>query len=92
MAYDFAYYLAEKGFYICSGLAEGIDAAAHQGGLKYQRTIAVMGMGLKHRYPVPTSSPAYANIRNNGCIITQFLPHTPPLQHNFDGATASSVH
>jgi DNA processing protein len=82
VAYDFAYYLAEKGFYICSGLAEGIDAAAHQGGLKYQRTIAVMGTGLDLTYP-SQHQPCVRNIENNGCIITEFLPHTPPLQHNF---------
>ena len=83
VAYDFAYYLAEKGFYICSGLAEGIDAAAHQGGLKYQRTIAVMGTGLDLTYPFQHQSLRTQILENNGCIITEFLPHTPPLQHNF---------
>ena len=83
MAYDFAYYLAEKGFYICSGLAEGIDAAAHQGGLKYQRTIAVMGTGLDLTYPSQHQTLRTQILENNGCIITEFLPHTPPLQHNF---------
>ena len=83
VAYDFAYYLAEKGFYICSGLAEGIDAAAHQGGLKYQRTIAVMGTGLDLTYPFQHQTLRTQIIENNGCIITEFLPHTPPLQHNF---------
>ncbi|MCU4327071.1 DNA-processing protein DprA [Acinetobacter johnsonii] len=83
VAYDFAYYLAEKGFYICSGLAEGIDAAAHQGGLKYQRTIAVMGTGLDLTYPFQHQTLRTQILENNGCIITEFLPHTPPLQHNF---------
>ena len=83
VAYDFAYYLAEKGFYICSGLAEGIDAAAHQGGLKYQRTIAVMGTGLDLTYPSQHQALRTQILENNGCIITEFLPHTPPLQHNF---------
>ena len=83
VAYDFAYYLAEKGFYICSGLAEGIDAAAHQGGLKYQRTIAVMGTGLDLTYPSQHQTLRKQILENNGCIISEFLPHTPPLQHNF---------
>ena len=83
VAYDFAYYLAEKGFYICSGLAEGIDAAAHQGGLKHQRTIAVMGTGLDLTYPYQHQALRTQILENNGCIITEFLPHTPPLQHNF---------
>lgn len=47
MAYDFAYYLSEKGFYISSGLAQGIDEAAHQGALQHNRTIAVMGTGAR---------------------------------------------
>ena len=79
VAYDFAYYLAEKGFYICSGLAEGIDAAAHQGGLKHQRTIAVMGTGLDLTYPSQHLTLRTQILENNGCIITEFLPHTPPL-------------
>ena len=83
VAYDFAYYLAEKGFYICSGLAEGIDAAAHQGGLKHQRTIAVMGTGLDLTSPSQHQTLRTQILENNGCIITEFLPHTPPLQHNF---------
>lgn len=83
VAYDFAYYLAEKGFYICSGLAEGIDAAAHQGGLKHQRTIAVMGTGLDLTYPSQHQTLRKQILENNGCIISEFLPHTPPLQHNF---------
>lgn len=69
VAYDFAYYLAEKGFYICSGLAEGIDAAAHQGGLKHQRTIAVMGTGLDLTYPSQHQTLRKQILENNGCII-----------------------
>lgn len=83
VAYDFAYYLAEKGFYICSGLAEGIDAAAHQGGLKHQRTIAVMGTGLDLTYPSQHQTLRTQILENNGCIITEFLPQTPPLKRNF---------
>ena len=83
IAYDFAYYLAEKGFYITSGLAEGIDAAAHQGGLKHQRTIAVIGTGLDLTYPSQHQTLRTQILENNGCIITEFLPSTPPLQRNF---------
>ncbi|RGD87898.1 DNA-processing protein DprA [Acinetobacter sp. SWAC57] len=83
IAYDFAYYLAEKGFYITSGLAEGIDAAAHQGGLKHQRTIAVIGTGLDLTYPSQHQTLRRQILENNGCIITEFLPSTPPLQRNF---------
>lgn len=51
VAYDFAYYLSEKGFFISSGLAYGIDEAAHQGASAHQRTIAVTGTGLDTTYP-----------------------------------------
>lgn len=51
VAYDFAYYLSEKGFYVSSGLAYGIDEAAHQGASAHQRTIAVTGTGLDSTYP-----------------------------------------
>jgi DNA processing protein len=44
VAYDFAYYLSEKVF-ISSGLAHGIDEAAHRGALAHHRTIAVTGTG-----------------------------------------------
>lgn len=82
-AYDFAYYLAEKGFYINSGLAQGIDEAAHQGGLVHQRTIAVMGTGLDQTYPSQHQHLRQRILEQQGTILTEFLPNTPPLQHNF---------
>lgn len=83
IAYDFAYYLAEQGFCITSGLAEGIDAAAHQGGLKHQRTLAVMGTGLNLTYPSHHQTLRTQILEHHGCIVTEFLPNTPPLQHHF---------
>ena len=82
-AYDFAYYLAEKGFYINSGLAQGIDEAAHQGGLMHQRTIAVMGTGLDQTYPSQHQHLREKILHAQGAVITEFLPQTPPLQHHF---------
>ena len=83
VAYDFAYYLSEKGFYINSGLAQGIDEASHQGGLKNQRTIAVMGTGLDITYPSQNTTLRQDIIKNNGAVITEFLPTTKPLQQHF---------
>ena len=83
VAYDFAYYLSEKGFYINSGLAQGIDEAAHQGGLKNQRTIAVMGTGLDLTYPTQNQTLRQNILSNNGTVITEFLPTTKPLQQHF---------
>ena len=83
VAYDFAYYLSEQGFYINSGLAQGIDEAAHQAALKHQRTIAVMGTGLEQTYPTQHQSLRQDILSNGGAVITEFLPNTPPLQHHF---------
>jgi len=83
VAYDFAYYLSEKGFFISSGLAYGIDEAAHQGASAHQRTIAVTGTGLDSTYPAQNKKLAEHILAQNGAIITEFLPGTPPLQQHF---------
>ncbi|MDV7504449.1 DNA-processing protein DprA [Acinetobacter baumannii] len=83
VAYDFAYYLSEKGFFISSGLAYGIDEAAHQGASTHQRTIAVTGTGLDTTYPAQNKKLAEHILAQNGAIITEFLPGTPPLQQHF---------
>lgn len=82
VAYDFAYYLSEKGFYINSGLAHGIDEAAHRGGLAHHRTIAVTGTGLDTVYPSQNIKLAQ-QITQSGAIVTEFLPTTMPLQQHF---------
>ena len=83
VAYDFAFYLSEQGFYINSGLAQGIDQAAHQAALKNQRTIAVMATGLDQTYPTQHQALREDILQNGGAVITEFLPQTPPLQHHF---------
>ncbi|WP_173911821.1 DNA-processing protein DprA [Acinetobacter sp. Marseille-Q1618] len=83
VAYDFAYYLSEKGFFITSGLAEGIDAAAHTGALKNLRTIAVVGTGLDQIYPTQNRQLHTQILENAGTIISLYLPNTPPLKSNF---------
>ncbi|WP_425918316.1 DNA-processing protein DprA [Acinetobacter sp. TSRC1-2] len=83
VTYDFAFYLSEKGFYIGSGLAEGIDEAAHQGALRHSRTIAVMGTGLDQTYPTQHQQLRQKIIAHSGTVVTEFLPGTPPLQHHF---------
>lgn len=83
VAYDFAFYLSEKGFYIGSGLAQGIDEAAHQGALRHSRTIAVMGTGLDQTYPTQHQQLRQQIIAHSGTVVTEFLPGTPPLQHHF---------
>lgn len=83
VAYDFAYYLSEKGFFITSGLAQGIDEAAHIGGLKNHRTIAVIGTGLDLVYPSQNRHVQEQILQNSGTVITEYLPETQPIQRNF---------
>ncbi|WP_180173986.1 DNA-processing protein DprA [Acinetobacter sp. YH01024] len=83
IAYDFAYYLSEQGFYINSGLAQGIDEAAHRAAIQHHRTIAVMGTGLDQTYPTAHQRLRQEIIQHGGTVISEFLPHTPPLQHHF---------
>ena len=83
ISYDFAYYLAEKGFFITSGLAQGIDQAAHAAGIQHQKTIAVMATGIEQTYPAAHVQLRQQIVAEGGCVITEFLPFTKPLQHNF---------
>ncbi|MBF0569518.1 MAG: DNA-protecting protein DprA, partial [Candidatus Omnitrophica bacterium] len=75
--------LAELGVPIVSGLARGIDAAAHRGCIKAGGgTIAVLGCGLDVIYP-PQNRDLYASIPAKGCIISEFPFGTLPLSFNF---------
>jgi len=71
--------LAEAGFTVSSGLAAGIDTAAHTAALDAQgRTVAVMGTGVDHVYPAANRGLA-TRIIDSGCaLITQFFPHQTP--------------
>lgn len=83
VAYDFAYYLSEQGFYITSGLAEGIDEAAHRGALCQHRTIAVVGSGLDQTYPRQNRELQQQIVQSAGAVLSEFLPGTKPLPHHF---------
>jgi len=75
--------LAECGFTIVSGLAAGIDAAAHRGALAAGgRTIAVLGCGLDQTYP-PEHQALRADIERHGAVISEFSPGAPPLRAHF---------
>lgn len=75
--------LAQSGLTICSGLALGVDGAAHQGALDVGgKSVAVMATGIDRLYPHRHRSLA-ANIEQTGCLVTEFPPGTPPRRHNF---------
>jgi DNA processing protein len=82
MAKKLSHELAQLGFTIVSGLARGIDTAAHQGAIEKGRTIAVLGSGLACLYPKENSALA-DTIRNKGALISEFPMTTPPERHNF---------
>ncbi len=82
-AHDLAKDLATSGITVVSGLAHGIDSAAHRGALDGGgRTFAVMGCGLNQIYPRDNIELAQA-ITAHGALISEFPIGTPPEARNF---------
>src|SRR5882672_11233801 len=82
-AREFAHALALAGLTVASGLALGIDAAAHQGSLDTDAsTLAVIGTGPDRVYPARNRDLA-RRIAEAGGIVTEFTPGTPPRKENF---------
>ena len=81
-----AYDLTNQNVVIISGMARGIDAAAHKGSLyafnQQGPTIAVLGTGVDVPYPDENQS-LYEQIVEQGCVISEFLPGTLPQALNF---------
>ncbi len=83
IAQNFAQSLSRHGFTITSGLALGIDAASHQGALAAGgHTIAVAGTGLDRIYPARHRELGH-QIIEQGAIVSEFAPGTPPIASNF---------
>jgi DNA processing protein len=76
-------HLAGNEYTVVSGLAAGIDTAAHITTLaKNKRTVAVIGTGLCHSYP-PQNAELQETIAATGALISQFWPQTRPSRKNF---------
>lgn len=82
-AHEFAKTMASSGFVVTSGLAGGVDAAAHQGALAAKGlTIAVCGTGLDRVYPASNRALAY-EIAQEGALVSEFPIGTPANASNF---------
>jgi DNA processing protein len=82
-AESFSAALSGAGLCVVSGLALGIDTAAHEGALRGPgSTVAVVGTGLDRVYPARNRALAH-RIAEHGCIVSEYALGTPPLAANF---------
>src|SRR5438445_4420333 len=76
--------LGSRGLTIVSGLARGIDTAAHRGAIRGQgKTVAVMGTGIDAVYPKENTGLVREILESGGCVVSQFPLGTPPIKENF---------
>lgn len=75
--------LVQRGITVLSGLAKGIDTAAHTAALNAGgRTVACIGTGIDECYPAENRA-LHERIMRDGMVFSQFWPGTPPRQQNF---------
>ena len=83
MTEELSHDLAARGMTVVSGLARGVDAAAHRGALAAQgRTIAVLGCGIDRTYP-PEHDRLRRQIEERGAILSETPVGAPPHSHHF---------
>ena len=80
----FSQELSRYGFVIVSGLASGIDSAAHDGALRAEgTTIAVLGHGLDRIYPRGNHGLAERILEAGGCLVSEYPPGVAPMPFHF---------
>lgn len=92
-ATQIAHHLIQTGYTVVSGLATGIDTAAHTAALNNNgRTLAVIGTGLTRSYP-PENHALQRKIAERCAVISQFWPDAPPTKRSFPmrNATMSGI-
>ncbi|MGE4491845.1 MAG: DNA-processing protein DprA [Syntrophotalea sp.] len=78
--------IAAQGISIVSGLARGIDRAAHEGALMVDgATVAVLGCGIDRVYPRENEPLYFEILQKGGAILSEYPPGTPPLAQHFPG-------
>jgi len=75
--------LAARGATVVSGLARGVDSAAHRGALERGRTVAVLGSGLERIYPREHAPLAAEIAGRKGLLISEYPPDAAPLPFRF---------
>ncbi|TSO26272.1 DNA-processing protein DprA [Lactobacillus sp. LL6] len=75
--------LVKENYVIASGLAKGVDRMAHEASLaNHGKTIAVVGNGLNHYYPIQNQN-LQNEIIKSGLLLSEYLPDTPPRPFRF---------
>lgn len=82
VARKLAHELANQGLIIVSGMAQGIDEAAHKGALVQGASIAVLGTGVDVCYPLQNKK-IYHKLIEEGCLVSEYSPSTQPLPFHF---------
>ena len=76
--------LSSRGITVVSGLARGIDTAAHKGAMRGNgKTVGVIGTGIDSVYPRENTGLVREIIASGGCLVSQFPLGTPPIKENF---------